>query len=71
MDQTPTVLFDSYEQDFRQIISSISDKLEGSGKNLVGGMAARSLRESPHRNLFARTKESNPQAGRDRTRRSR
>jgi len=38
MDQTPTTLFDSYEQDFRHIISGISDKLEGGGKNLVGGM---------------------------------
>jgi hypothetical protein len=38
MDQTPTSLFDSYEQDFRHIISSISDKLEGNGKNLVGGV---------------------------------
>ena len=37
MDQTPTALFDAYEQDFRHIVASISDKLEGSGKNLLGG----------------------------------
>ena len=39
MEQTPTALFDSYEADFRHIISGISDKLEGTGKNLVGGMS--------------------------------
>jgi len=38
MDQTPTSLFDAYEQDFRHLVASISDKLEGSGKNLLGGM---------------------------------
>ncbi len=37
MDQTPTALFDSFEQDFRHIIRSISEKLESSGKNLFGG----------------------------------
>lgn len=32
MDTSPTSLFDSYEQDFQQIISSIRDKLEGDAK---------------------------------------
>jgi hypothetical protein len=38
MDATPTALFDSYEQDFKHIIRSISDKLEGNGKDQLGGM---------------------------------
>jgi hypothetical protein len=37
MDETPTSLFESYEQDFRRIIQNISDKLEGSGKDQRGG----------------------------------
>lgn len=38
MDSSPTSLFDSYSQDFEQIISSIRDKLEGeAGKNESGG----------------------------------
>jgi vesicle transport through interaction with t-SNAREs protein 1 len=37
MDQTPAALFDAFEQDFRHIINSISEKLEGSGKNQLGG----------------------------------
>ena len=37
MDQTPVALFDAFEQDFRHIINSISEKLEGSGKNQLGG----------------------------------
>ena len=41
---TSTELFDSYEQDFKQIISSIRDKLEGEGKNEVGG--------APHYHLY-------------------
>jgi len=44
MDQTPTALFDSYELDFRHIVSGISDKLEGSGKNLVGEQRKAALR---------------------------
>ncbi|THH04325.1 hypothetical protein EW145_g5602 [Phellinidium pouzarii] len=31
MDNSPTVLFDSYEQDFQQIIASIRTKLDGDG----------------------------------------
>lgn len=33
MDSSPTSLFDSYEHDFQQIISSIKGKLEGAGKD--------------------------------------
>ena len=40
MDTTPTALFDSYELDFKHIIRSISDKLEGNGKNQLGGVCA-------------------------------
>ena len=29
MDTSPTALFDSYEQDFKQFIETISEKLEG------------------------------------------
>ncbi|KDR73314.1 hypothetical protein GALMADRAFT_251929 [Galerina marginata CBS 339.88] len=45
MDQTPTALFESYEQDFRHIISSISEKLEGSGKNQLGEQRKAALRK--------------------------
>ncbi len=38
MDSSPTALFDSYEQDYQQFIESVQDKLEGSGKDEVGGM---------------------------------
>lgn len=33
MDNSPTSLFDSYEQDFQQIIDSIKLKLEGDAKD--------------------------------------
>ena len=40
MDNSPTALFDSYEQDFKQIIGSIRDKLDGGeGRNERGGKA--------------------------------
>ncbi|PPR03892.1 hypothetical protein CVT24_008123 [Panaeolus cyanescens] len=45
MDQTPTALFDSYESDFKHLISSISDKLEGSGKGLLGEQRKAALRK--------------------------
>ncbi|KZT00907.1 vesicle transport v-snare protein vti1 [Laetiporus sulphureus 93-53] len=32
MDNSPTALFDSYEQDFQQIVSSIRDKVEGDAR---------------------------------------
>lgn len=37
MDSSPTSLFDSYEQDFKQIIQSISQKLDGDAKDERGG----------------------------------
>ncbi|KAF9552788.1 vesicle transport v-snare protein vti1 [Agrocybe pediades] len=45
MDQTPTSLFDAYEQDFKHLISSISDKLEGNGRNQVGEQRKAALRK--------------------------
>ncbi|KAF9483744.1 vesicle transport v-snare protein vti1 [Pholiota conissans] len=45
MDETPTALFNSYEQDFRHIILSISEKLEGSGKNQQGEQRKAALRK--------------------------
>ena len=39
MDNSPTALFDSYEQDFQQIVSSIREKLEGDAKDERGGEA--------------------------------
>jgi vesicle transport through interaction with t-SNAREs protein 1 len=37
MDNSPTALFDSYEQDFQQIVDSIKAKLDGDGKEEHGG----------------------------------
>lgn len=37
MDHSPTALFDSYEQDFRQIIDSVRAKLDGDGRDERGG----------------------------------
>lgn len=37
MDNSPTALFDSYEQDFKQIIASIREKLEGGDEGERGG----------------------------------
>jgi vesicle transport through interaction with t-SNAREs protein 1 len=37
MDNFPTALFDSYEQDFRQIIDSIRSELDRDGKDEHGG----------------------------------
>lgn len=37
MDNSPSGLFDSYEQDFQHIIESVRDKLEGNGKDEQGG----------------------------------
>ncbi|KAF5346546.1 hypothetical protein D9756_010109 [Leucocoprinus leucothites] len=45
MDQTPTQLFESYEADFQLLISTIKDKLEGSGKNLQGEQRKAALRK--------------------------
>lgn len=37
MDNSPTALFDSYEQDFQQIVQSIRDKLDGDAKDQQAG----------------------------------
>jgi len=37
MDSSPASLFNSYEQDFQQILQSIRDKLEGDGTDQRGG----------------------------------
>lgn len=37
MDNSPTALFDTYEQDFRQILDSVRSKLDGDGKDERGG----------------------------------
>jgi len=37
MDSSPASLFDSYEQDFQQILQSIRQKLEGDGSDQRGG----------------------------------
>ena len=47
MDTSPTALFDSYEQDFKQIIQSIRDKLEGDGKDAQGGTYAAKSKPIP------------------------
>ncbi|KAG2369919.1 vesicle transport v-SNARE protein N-terminus-domain-containing protein [Suillus spraguei] len=44
MDNSPTALFDSYEQDFRQIIDSIRLKLDGEGKDERGEQRRATLR---------------------------
>ena len=44
MDNSPTALFDSYEQDFKQIIQSIRDKLEGDAKDAQGEQRKAALR---------------------------
>ncbi|KAI0325981.1 vesicle transport v-snare protein vti1 [Cubamyces sp. BRFM 1775] len=44
MDTSPTALFDSYEQDFKQIIQSIRDKLEGDGNDAQGEQRKAALR---------------------------
>ena len=44
MDNSPTALFDSYEQDFKQIIHSIREKLEGDAKDVQGEQRKAALR---------------------------
>ncbi|KAI8996218.1 vesicle transport v-snare protein vti1 [Trametes punicea] len=44
MDTSPTSLFDSYEQDFKQIIQSIREKLEGDAKDAQGEQRKAALR---------------------------
>ena len=42
MDNSPTALFDSYEQDFQQVIASVREKVDGEGANERGGALASS-----------------------------
>ncbi|KAM5536999.1 hypothetical protein V8D89_009328 [Ganoderma adspersum] len=44
MDSSPTALFDSYEADFKQIIHSIRDKLDGDAKGVQGEQRKAALR---------------------------
>ncbi|KAH9985290.1 vesicle transport v-SNARE protein N-terminus-domain-containing protein [Russula vinacea] len=44
MDSSPTALFDSYEQDFQQILQSIRQKLEGDGSDQRGEQKKAALR---------------------------
>jgi len=44
MDPSPASLFDSYEQDFQQILQSIRDKLEGDGTDQRGEQKKAALR---------------------------
>ncbi|KAI0271263.1 t-SNARE [Gloeopeniophorella convolvens] len=44
MDSSPTSLFDSYEQDFQQILQSIRDKLEGDAADQRGEQKKAALR---------------------------
>lgn len=44
MDNSPTALFDSYEQDFQQIVQSIREKLEGEAKDGQGEKKKAALR---------------------------
>ncbi|KAI0755955.1 vesicle transport v-SNARE protein N-terminus-domain-containing protein [Irpex lacteus] len=44
MDNSPTALFDSYEQDFKQIIASIREKLEGGDESERGEQRKAALR---------------------------
>lgn len=37
MDNSPTALFDSYEHDFKDIIETVREKVEGDGKSERGG----------------------------------
>ena len=41
MDTSPTALFDSYEQDFRQFIETIREKLEDNANDDKGGESYR------------------------------
>ncbi|ETW78425.1 hypothetical protein HETIRDRAFT_446187 [Heterobasidion irregulare TC 32-1] len=44
MDSSPTALFDSYEQDFQQILQSIRDKLDGDAADARGEQKKAALR---------------------------
>jgi vesicle transport through interaction with t-SNAREs protein 1 len=51
MDSSPTSLFDSYEQDFQQILQSIRQKLEGDGSDQRGGTPETIHLIPPHNSL--------------------
>jgi len=40
MDTSPTALFESYEQDFRQLIEAVHDKLEDNGGEEKGSSSS-------------------------------
>ena len=46
MDTSSTTLFETYEQDFNQLIESTRDKLGGSGKDEVGGASVYPITQS-------------------------
>lgn len=50
MDTSPTALFDSYEQDFNQILSSVRSKLDGDAKDQKGGGYYTMISVHPQRN---------------------
>lgn len=56
MDSSPASLFDSYEQDFQQILQSIRQKLEGDGSDQHGGTP-----ETAHLILFSTGPHSPPE----------
>lgn len=70
MDNSPTALFDTYEQDFRQILDSVRSKLDGDGKDERGGEdnihSLPRLINSMHPN---RTEKNGPQTSRNGIRR--
>ena len=43
MDNSPTALFDSYEQDFKQIVDALREKLGDDGKDERGGESVKLL----------------------------
>ena len=47
MDQSPTSLFDSYESDFKQIIASIREELDGDAKGEQTGTSRNPPRSLP------------------------
>ena len=65
MDNSPTALFDTYEQDFRQILDGVRSKLDGDGKDERGGTVNAHLlcRKSPM--YPSRTEKNSSQASRD------
>ena len=44
MDNSPTALFENYEQDFQQVIASVREKLDADGPNMRGDERKAALR---------------------------